>query len=242
MARLQGRFNLGVSIKVDTKKAELEILREAVKQINKNIQSKIKNIEKRIGDAFVERIKETPTYSSLVGDKGELRVHFGLANPTSTMNNILSKLRLCFTAEYSKAKITNGRIEGSFSVKFNKQDFSFLYEEASFRSFFLGIFKRRPQSSYKSKGGKVDWLRWLLESGTGTVLSDVRIKLGKFKSPDPSRTGGAIMVKGTGWGVPASFSGTINDNWLTRTLSEYQKDVEQVINEIITDGLKNVSN
>ena len=171
-----------------------------------------------------------------------MRVHFGLANPKSTMNNILAKLRLCFTSEYTRAKVTGGKIQGSFSVKFNKQDFSFLYEEASFRSFFLGIFKRRPQSSYKSKGGKVDWLRWLLESGTGNILTDVRIKIKEFDSPYPSRTGGAIMVPGQGWGVPQRFAGTTNDNWLTRTLSEYQKDVEQVVNEIITDGLRNVSN
>lgn len=242
MANKQGKFSLGISIRVDTKKAEQEILREAVKQINRNIEAKIKNIEKRIGDGFVERLKETPTYDSLVSDRGDLRVHFGLANPKSTMNNILAKLRLCFTSEYTRAKVTGGKIQGSFSVKFNKQDFSFLYEEASFRSFFLGIFKRRPQSSYKSKGGKVDWLRWLLESGTGNILTDVRIKIKEFDSPYPSRTGGAIMVPGQGWGVPQRFAGTTNDNWLTRTLSEYQKDVEQVVNEIITDGLRNVSN
>lgn len=242
MATKQGKFSLGVSIHVDTKKAEQEILREAVKQINRNIEARIKNIAARIGDGFVERLKQTDTYDSLVSDRGELRLHFGLAKPRTTMDNILAKLRLCFIAEYTRARITNGKIEGSFSVKFSKQDFSFLYEEASFRSIFLGIFKRRPQSSYKSKGGKIDWLRWLLESGTGNIFTNVRIRLREYETPFPSRTGGAIMVPGYGWGVPQGFAGTSNDNWLTRTLSEYQTDVEQVVNEIIMDGLKNVSN
>lgn len=242
MAKNQANISLGINIQVDTKKAEQEILREAVKLINKNIQAKLNTIERIIGERFVARLKETKEYASIVSNTGQLRVEFGLLNPKQTMDNILAKLRVCFSAEYKKARVTNGRIEGTFRVTFTQQDFSFLYEEASFRSAFLGIFKRRPSTSYKSKGGKVDWLKWLLEGGTGIILPDVRIKYDEYDSPIPSRTGQAIMVPGRGWGVPTAFAGTTNDNWLTRTLAEYETEVEQIINKLITEGLRNVGN
>lgn len=236
-----GKFNLGISISVDTKKAENEILKEAAKVINRNIERKLFNLNNRVGSQFKERVANTEEYASLISDNGQLRLEFGIQNQTYIMPRILGKLEECFTVHYEKARVTNGRIEGSLSVRFNKADFSFLYEEASFRNLF-GFVKRKPKTSFTTdKKDKIDWLRWLLESGTNTVIPEYRVKFGNFG--ENSRTGGAIMVTGNGvnWGVPAEYAGTSKDNWLTRTLAQFEKDVQEILDLEIQEGLKNVS-
>lgn len=236
----KSNFSLSVSIEANSKSFEREILKQAVVQINKNIEPRLKGLEKRVGDGFVERLKTTAEYESIVSDTGQLRLEFGIENPSYVMERILSKLKLCFSVEYKKARVVGDSIQGTFSVKFNKQDFTFLYEEASFRAIFSRLFKRKVPSSFKTqKGQKIDWLRWLLEKGSTPIIFDYDVAFGDFET---SRTGGAIMMKNLGsWGVPAKYAGTRNSNWLTRTLKQYELDVQESLNLIIQDGLKNVS-
>ena len=50
-----------------------------------------------------------------------------------------------------------------------------------------------------------------------------------------SQSGSAIMVKGGNWRVPPNFSGTLEDNWITRTF-----DVEKIkglLNNIVEKNL-----
>ena len=52
-------------------------------------------------------------------------------------------------------------------------------------------------------------------------------------NPTASRTGTVIMVKSTGrgWRVPPAFSGTVNDNFVTRAL--------EVLDDVIFNIVKN---
>lgn len=240
----EARFGFGISINVDTKKMAQEILKAAVKQININMENEIRGLKERIGQGFVDRLKATPTYDSIVSDFGQLHDEFGIPNPQYAMNSILSKLKLCFDVVYKKARIVNNdRIEATFSVQFNKQDFTFLYNDGAFKAAFNKIFKRAPTTKFKTaKKDTITWLQWLLESGNSPVILDYHVSFDDRHSKY-SRTGGyALMFHGGSWGVPPKFAGTITDNWLTRTLAEYEKDIEESLNVIIRQGLKNVSN
>ena len=91
-----------------------------------------------------------------------------------------------------------------------------------------------PMGSYQSKGGKVDWLDWLLTAGTSEVISGYRVMYGFF---DTSRTGQAIMVKSKtkGFSIDPDYAGTENDNWITRSLTRVEGNISNLFQKVIKE-------
>lgn len=91
-----------------------------------------------------------------------------------------------------------------------------------------------PMGSYQSKGGKVDWLDWLLTAGTSEVISGYRVMYGFF---DTSRTGQAIMVKSKtkGFSIDPDYAGTENDNWITRSLKRVEGNISNLFQKVIKE-------
>ena len=91
-----------------------------------------------------------------------------------------------------------------------------------------------PMGSYQSKGGKVDWLNWLLTAGTSEVVSGYRVMYGFF---DTSRTGQAIMVKSKtkGFSIDPDYAGTQDDNWITRSLKRVEGNISNLFEKVIKD-------
>ena len=91
-----------------------------------------------------------------------------------------------------------------------------------------------PMGSYQSKGGKVDWLDWLLTAGTSEVISGYRVMYGFF---DTSRTGQAIMVKSKtkGFSIDPDYAGTQDDNWITRSLKRVEGNISNLFQKVIKD-------
>ena len=89
-------------------------------------------------------------------------------------------------------------------------------------------------ASYQSKGGKVDWLEWLLTAGTSEVISGYRVMYGFF---DTSRTGEAIMVKSKtkGFSIDPMYAGTQDDNWITRSLKKVEGNISNLFQKVIKD-------
>lgn len=96
------------------------------------------------------------------------------------------------------------------------------------------------------KAGKynIPWLDWLLTKGDGAIIYDYRILYGNFEGVRNklgqfiSRTGQAIMVSQPGYRftIPQQHSGTIRDNFITRTLS--QTSLVNKINDNIESTLQ----
>jgi hypothetical protein len=78
-----------------------------------------------------------------------------------------------------------------------------------------------PAGSFRSKHHTVDWLRWLLTSGSEVVVAGYEFAGGSFPT---SRTGLGIMRYGQGWRVPPEYAGTYRDNWLSRALSGLESE------------------
>ena len=89
-----------------------------------------------------------------------------------------------------------------------------------------------PESVFpyiSAKGsGVLQWLRWILIEGNGPIIRDFEY------APTPSRfsrTGGGVMLRGGTWSVPPSIAGTAQDNILTRSLQDIEKDIEKIITQ-----------
>lgn len=203
-----------------------------------------KEIGQRIGNALIpevrvyiarvqKRIKEqlpiviqkvivaSPEYSSIIG--GSLKYEFGIPNPSQKLAGLLSvwtnNIRVTFSPP---VVISGGTIKSSLTVEMIKSDFSDVLETD-----YAFVNDQR-------RGYSLPWLRWLLLDGSYPLVKNHQVMLG---SNPRSRTGMAVMVEepSQSWSVPKRFAGTINDNWITRSL-ELSKDL---INNSIIKAMNN---
>lgn len=91
-----------------------------------------------------------------------------------------------------------------------------------------------PEASYfTDKQQLIPWLQWLIIEGDKVIVRDYDFSVRNNRF---SRTGLGIMVEGAGrrWKVPAEFSGTVQNNFITRALRDADREIEDIIiNEII---------
>ena len=52
-------------------------------------------------------------------------------------------------------------------------------------------------------------------------------------SSTASRTGGGLMVVGSGWRVPDHLAGTSMDNFLMRALTNIDRDLEMIVKQVL---------
>jgi hypothetical protein len=89
--------------------------------------------------------------------------------------------------------------------------------------------------TYSSKSGSnvLPYLKWLLVEGSTPVISEYDFMV----KPDSGRTTGGIMIKTNNWKVPPNLQGTINDNLLTRCLSNIENDLRIMVESTLKKAL-----
>ena len=75
------------------------------------------------------------------------------------------------------------------------------------------------------KGGSLPWLDWLINLGDSVIIADFGVTYGPF-----GRSGQARMsVKKRPFKVDTAFSGTPEDNFITRALDKRASEIESAI-------------
>lgn len=90
----------------------------------------------------------------------------------------------------------------------------------------------------------IPWLSWFLTEGDKILVTGHKIVIdygntGKFKKW--SRSGHSLMTKlkrGGSWRVPPEYAGTINHNWITRTLEDNYDEIGRSLEDIIEELLR----
>ena len=82
---------------------------------------------------------------------------------------------------------------------------------------------------YTGEGADLHWLSWLLERGDEVIVSGYEY--------DPTggrgRSGGGIMVKGSAFRVPPSYSGTLTNNFVTKALDNKENEIARIMSEVL---------
>ena len=76
-------------------------------------------------------------------------------------------------------------------------------------------------------GSPLEWLNWLINLGTSTIVFGF-----SYKSAVDGRSGGGRMESGGSWRIPPQFSGTIDDNFITRALNGNQREIQKILEGI----------
>jgi|TARA_B100001094_G_scaffold333466_1_gene412972 hypothetical protein len=207
-------MNVDINIKETSSQISVKILKALSGEVDKYFQQAFNRCKRDIVSIVSEAITSHRTYQSLTS--GKLRAEFGLDSSSSRLSQIL-RFWENLEVEYKKPKIKSNQIIGSFSLSMIQSDYSDVLSSAA-------------AVVNTEKGSQLEWLRWLLLFGDKEIIKDYDIKFG---SNPRSRSGNAIMVGKTGsrWGVPSSFAGTANKNWITEAIDSVEDQVFRLLEQ-----------
>jgi hypothetical protein len=181
----------------------------------------INGFEKKIKEVITNSVYDCTELNEL--RTGTLRGELGL---TQSMASKASKDIADAVGGSTIVEFSTGKRKeiGSITIKVQPSDFAnvFSQTESSFISF--------SRSSGSVKKAEIAWLDWLLFKGDAIIVADYKF----VKYSGKGRSGMGRMKKDpTGWRVDPAFSGTRNDNFITRALSheKTQKEFSEIIQE-----------
>jgi len=169
-------------------------------------------IERRIKEVYIAAIKSQPEYDSLL--RGRLRGEFGLTDVTGKLNEILDV--------WSK----------NIKMQYFKKTFKIQAIDADFGNV-LGL---AAASQATEKGKSLAWLEWLLLRGDEVIIREYTVAFNVHEDSN-SRTGMATMTRSKSgkWSVPAQYSGTAQNNWITRAIDSIP---EETIENLVFDEIE----
>lgn len=216
---------LDASVEFNTAEFSRELLNAFRQELQQGLARLVSPIRREVQDLVGVALRLSPEYESLL--EGDLREQFGLADPAPVLEAIVQAVQGSVVVETTPP----ARPEdiGGIVVAILKEDLTEVlnlsvasYTSVSRRGAFL-----------------IPWLEWLLMEGDRLILASAEFynKVPKGRavySRSGSRTGVAIMIHRTrspsaGFRVPAEYSGTVESNWLTRSLASLADDIQSVI-------------
>jgi hypothetical protein len=210
---------MGISIKIleSNKEIEKAISVALLPQIDKFMTRVVNTIKSNIFILINNAIISQPEYESLTS--GTLRAELGIPDASIRIQQIIDRWISSAIVQYKPPRIVGNKIKTSLSVKIIKVDFSDVLS--------------MEESQIKTDLGQVlPWLQWLLLEGTSTIIKDYEVVFG----PNPrSRTGYAIMQGSSdSWGVPPEYSGTLENNWITRAIDFAKSDIQKLLEQALS--------
>lgn len=184
------------------------ILAEIATVLNPIFVASAPGIKVRVAGLIRKYITDSPEFKSL--ENGVLKIDLGLASPSSVLIPIVNALANEVFVIINPLQIKGNRLVGGIKVQLIKGDYSKI----------LGM----PEASYISQGllsqqqHQIDWLEWLVKRGDSIIISDHSVR---YTTHWPSRSGGGIMFKSRkGFRIRPQFSGTIDNNFITRAFTD----------------------
>lgn len=215
-------FKFSINLLEDDKVIASKILKAFAEDFNLEVSKKMSIIKNRISFAVMDFIKQTDTYSSLIN--GNLAAHFGLPVDTrkAMVDNIIQTIGNNIEVEHQILKVRGSGFTGGIEIRILVKDFS-------------DILSMSEAIITTEQGQPLPWLEWLLIKGNKIIISDHEIHL--ISGKGRSRRG--IMVKNNAsvWKVPSEYSGVINNNWLTRAISDNVDQFSDTISKILEKEL-----
>lgn len=205
-------MKISFSILEQASHIEQKILKALQTEIQKAFN--VKKIISEIQNLVISSIQLSPEYQSMTG--GILQGELGIPDPVNRLSTLLNLWLTNTKISFSTPVVTGSQIKGHLTIEMIKADLSDV--NGSDIAFIVD----------SNTGKSVYWLEWLTLAGDKTIIKNYDIVIGSNRR---SRTGFAIMRQAAGgkWKVPSEFAGTINDNWITRSIDLIADDIQDIL-------------
>ena len=207
---------LQVSLKLITplKRIENNILNAAIKHLNSRLGRLPSIITKRARNLIKDALIRSPVTSSLIS--GKLREEFGVVDADAELQQIFQAISQTVNVTTSRARRRGGRVHMNIRLTAVPFDLDKIVGTAG--------------SYTTEKGAMIPWFQWLTAAGDRIIVRNYDIEGGYSKF---SRTGDKIMVKSgrKGWRVPPEYSGSPNNNFVTRAADSILPELGRYINK-----------
>ncbi len=195
-----------------------KIKKAYAEEINAHIKKNMESLIQPCKELATGWISRQPEVLSLTDNIiGSLKGQFGIRDgqDVQATYDVITAVRDAVSVEFTP--YNDKLMGGGLSVNFQPSDFTNL----------LGL-----QSGHVIyEGGDLHWLQWLLKEGTRTIV------VGYQYDPETGmgRSGLGTMGAGGFFRVPPQFSGTENNNFVTRALlgKEQESEIASVFQKVL---------
>jgi hypothetical protein len=206
----------GLTIVETNAQIALKMNKEIAAYLNRMAKAKYGYIEGKLKPVVASAIASSPEISSL--QSGKLKMDFGLNHDptqgiiTAITETVEVKLGTGISPRSLKGTLITINVQPTSLSNLLNQSFAFQQTE---------------------EGYLLPWFRWLTTAGDTPVVMDYDVSYGNYRQ---SRAGGAIMKKGGAFRVDPTYSGTREENFISRALSS--NALLREIDNILTKAFK----
>tara|TARA_R100000406_G_scaffold29382_1_gene18935 strand:+ start:809 stop:1480 length:672 start_codon:yes stop_codon:yes gene_type:complete len=196
------------TITIKERQADLsKLIENAAKKHLKSIGTKVSNaIGKEVKQIVYKAIYNCEELKDL--RSGLLRGELGLTKSQAT-NASTSIAEAVSNSIFVEAERGSGRNAGKVLLKIQPTDYNNVLSETAYSSIYS--YSRKKKRARKSE---IAWLRWLLFRGDAVIVKGFTF----VAESGEGRSGLGDMERGGSWRIDPAYSGTKNDNFITRAL------------------------
>lgn len=193
--------------------------------VNKKLNIVAHKIVGQLRETIKQSLFDQPEVQSL--SNGRLEAEIGLSDGRKHIEEIINVWVNGIHVKQTKARIVKDQVKASLTIYMIRRDFNDVINH--------------PYAFVYNKGQKLPWLLWLLTYGDQIIIRDFDVSFNRqHLSHGKSRSGQAVMIRkpGGGWRIPPEFSGTRNNNFLTRALDDAENDIIDIISLNLNNTFK----
>ena len=203
-------LEIRIKLKDDAAIIQRKISQAIAQEFNNQIRTGINNIERDVKSLARDLLSASPEIQSL--RNGELRGAFGIPQAIDPTFEIIEAIVQSIDVTHTIVSGGRGGLTGGLTIEAQPADLSNL----------LSL----PNSKVVTeKGVTLPWLQWLLTLGDKIIITEFEVNY----EDGAGRSGLASMSKGGTFRVNPSFSGTTENNFITRAFDGSENRIGRII-------------
>lgn len=208
-------MSISVKILEDDREIQKRIHQAIADSVNKTVTKNGKRAEKLLHRLIPTWIRSQPEIISLLSeqDPTSLNAQFGLT-PGQGATVLDEIVEAVIQATSFKLERVNKNLNGGVKIEIQPRDFNNVISSSN--------------ALVNYPFANLNFLDWLLLKGDTTIVVGHQYTI----SPGKGRSGSGIMVKGGAWRVPPEFSGTADNNFITRAFMGREKALSDLLQQI----------
>jgi hypothetical protein len=210
-----------MSISIDLKETENSFIKKMsgalTPLLNKSIYKNKQKVINKVRQFILNQIRMQPEVNELINGTGPMSLNAMLGITAAQGSDAVNEIIQIITNSVAiNVKNFDRNLNGGIDLVFTNID--------------MESISTIPYGYVATLSGNLPWLHWLLMRGPSPIIIGFR-----YKADTRGRTGGGIMIPGGVFRIPLAYSGTADDNFITRALvgKEQENEITRIFQEIL---------